>query len=74
MPEETSGSMTRVKICHSEQPSTRAACSSSSGRSAKNARMKKVPNEIPVEASTRIAPSRVSSSPIDRSWKYSGIM
>ena len=36
--------------------------------------MKKVPNEIPVEVKTRIAPSRVSSRPIERSWKYSGIM
>ena len=74
MPEVTSGSITRVKICSSEQPSIRAACSSSSGRSEKNARMKKVPKEIPVEVSTRTAPSRVSSRPIERSWKYSGIM
>ena len=44
----TSGSITRVKMRHSEQPSTRAACSSSSGRSEKKARMKKVPNEVPV--------------------------
>ncbi len=66
--------MTRRKICISDAPSTRAACSSSCGRSVKNARMKKVPNEIAVEASTRLAPSKVSSSPIERSWKYSGIM
>jgi hypothetical protein len=66
--------MTRRKIWPSEQPSTRAACSSSLGRSVKNALMKKVPNEMAVEASTRLAPSRVSSRPIDRSWKYSGIM
>ena len=46
-----------MKICPSEHPSTRAACSSSVGRSVKNARMKKVPNEMPVDASTRFAPS-----------------
>ena len=74
MPDPTSGSMTRVKICHSLAPSTRADCSNSTGSSAKNARMKNVPNEIPVEVSTRIAPGRVSSRPIERSWKYSGIM
>ena len=73
-PDPTSGSMTRVKICHSDAPSTRADCSSSWGSSEKNARMKKVPNDMPVEASTSTAPGSVSSSPMPRSWKYSGIM
>ena len=74
MPELTSGSMTSRKIWNSDAPSMRAAWASSVGRSAKNARMKNVPNETPVLASTRLTPTRLSSIPMPRSWKYSGIM
>ena len=68
-PGRTSGSITREKICHSLAPSTRADCSSSAGRSVKNARMKKVPNGTPVMVSTRSTPGSVSRSPMFRSWK-----
>ena len=65
-----SGSATRVKTCHSDAPSSRAASSMSRGSDRKYCRMRKIPQAATSSIDTR--PATVSTSPIASTMRKRG--